>query len=718
MPPLQDRTLQPSGHGRRRPCTNVLHRSITVALWTLSLASVHTTAAAPSSTPPAPYPVGGFAICQSASSLHIQGGVAYASSAAYLVTTNQHFRLDLSKPFDSSSPPTWANLTSDYSPFQRFHAGACTPDQESFLTVGNADADNTGSSGSGFMMAYSVTKGTWSSVSQALSGATNSNIGEERGKDKDKDKQTQGAGVSAAGRTMTGFAISAISSSSVGAKASALGVVVGGGWITPKASSMSAPASGLTNLVTEADLLSFAGDGSIGGLIWNIAPTTGNGGNNVNTNLGPLAGARVIVLPGAGGKALVLGGVTRGQGGGMSFANVPVIDMASGAVTIQKTQASSPNGIPAPRYGHCAALSSDGNTIFMFGGSLVSGDRATNDLYGLDVRTWTWFQPSIKMSIVSPPPVRDHQCIMVGDQLLSVLGFNTNQVPASSSASPVSVSAVPSAPPIYVLSTTQWTWSNQFTPLPGTPSPPPIPSVPTDGSKGKINGVGVAFGVIFGLAFLGLIGYLVFAHKRKQRRKAENLALVAIEKQKKEEADLEKKRKQQLQQHQDAPLPPTPPMAHAQHAIHYGNGMNDYNGASNSVYPPAGSTSISSPPYYQAQNPFQDPNYYQQQDQCFAANPGYAQVGGQNPFDQHANQYYAPPPPATTQHHHAAQSSAFVPEEMGYPSPIMGPGSSAGNTNIHSDPAANGLRAPGGHPGLATGARDKMSFIEPSSSYR
>ncbi|KAF9990286.1 hypothetical protein BGZ75_002600 [Mortierella antarctica] len=713
MLPLQDWAQQPPANGQRRPSSNVLHRSISLALWTLSLSSIHTTSAAPSSTPPAPYPVGGFAICQSPSSLHIQGGVAYAPSSAYLVTTNQHFRLDLSKPFDSSSPPTWANLTSDYSPFQRFHAGACSPDQESFLTVGNADADNTGVSGSGFMMAYSVRKGTWSSVSQALSAATNSNTGEEKVKDKDKDKQTQGAGISAAGRTMTGFAISAISSSSVGAKASALGVVVGGGWITPKSSSMSALASGLTNLVTEADLLSFGGDGSIGGLIWNTAPPTGNGGNNVNTNLGPLAGARVVALPGAGGKAVVLGGVTRGQGGGMSFANVPVVDMASGAVTIQKTQASSPNGIPSARYGHCVALSSDGNTIFMFGGSLVSGDRTTNDLYGLDLRTWTWFQPTIKTTMASPPPVRDHQCIMVGDQLLSVLGFNTNQVPASSAASSGSgsASAVPVAPPIYVLSTTQWTWSNQFTPLPGAPSPPPIPSVPTDGSKGKINGVGVAFGVIFGLAFLGLIGYLVFSHKRKQRRKAENLALVAIEKQKKEEADLEKKRKQQLQQHQDAPLPPTPPLAHAQHANHYGNSMNDYSGANNSVYPPVGSTT---PPYYQAQNPFQDPNYYQQPDPSFAPNSTYAQGGDQNPFDQHGHQYYPPPPPATTQHHHTANPSAFVPEEMGYPSPIIGPGGSAGSTNFQSNPASNGLRVHG----LATGARDKMSFIEPSSSYR
>ncbi|KAG0209112.1 hypothetical protein BGX28_000129 [Mortierella sp. GBA30] len=663
-----------------------IHLSLTISI---SLALISSFAsAAPSTTPPAPNPVGGFAICQTTSSLHIQGGVSYAPSATYLITTNQHFRLDLSRPFDSSSTPTWANLTSDYSPFQRFHAGACSPDQASFLTVGNADESNPGN----FMMAYSVSKGTWTGVSQAASAATTSSVG----------------------RTMAAFAIGSMGPTSVGAKASALGVVIGGGYLPQRSNIVSGPATSLNNLVTEADLISFGGDGSIGGLTWSVAPSTGNGSNNVATNLGPLAGAKVVILPGASGKAVVLGGVTKGLNGGMSFTNIPIVDLASGAVAIQKAQ-SSTNSIPAARYGHCVVLSSDGNTIFVFGGALASSDKVTNDLYGLDIRTWTWFQPTIKISSISPPPVRDHQCVMVGDQLLSFLGFNTNQAPASStqlSPAPGSTSAIPTAPPIYVLSTTQWTWSNQYIPLPGTPSPPPIPNVPTDGSNGKINGVGIAFGIIFGLAFVGVIGYMVFAHKRKQRRKAETLVLVELERQKKEDADLEKKRQQQQE---EAPLPPIPPMAHAHNANYHSqsDSMNVYNDLGNAIYPPVGSISNPASPYYQAQNPFQDPNHHIQQQQ-FAHSPYYAEGHDKNPFDQSNNQFYPPPPPVIPQQHNAAEPPTFVPEEMGYASPTLGHGipTSFGQQGTIAVPNSMTIGGP------TAGARDKTSFIEASSSYR
>ncbi|KAI7819589.1 hypothetical protein BC939DRAFT_252791 [Gamsiella multidivaricata] len=273
----------------------------------------------------APYPVGGFAMCQTGSSLHIQGGVSYSLSATYLVTTNQHFRLDLSQSFDSApsstKPPVWANLTSDYSPFQRFHAGACTPDQASFLTVGNADAMNTGAGGSGFMMAYSVAKGTWTPVTQAVSGATNSN--------NQNSQKAGGGGLMAAGRTMPGFA--------VGGATKSLGVVIGGGWLPQKSNTASAMGTDLTNLVTEADLIAFGSDGSLSSLNWSVAPAGGNGGSNINQNLGPVAGSKVVPLSSPGGKAVVLGGVTgsRGNGNGLSFANLSIVDMVTGAVVIQ-----------------------------------------------------------------------------------------------------------------------------------------------------------------------------------------------------------------------------------------------------------------------------------------------------------------------------------------------------------------------------------------------
>ncbi|KAG0250293.1 hypothetical protein BG011_008500 [Mortierella polycephala] len=612
-----------------------------------------------SAAPLTPNSVGGFAICQTASSFHIQGGVSFDSDATYLLTTNQHFRLDLSQPFDgtSSSPPVWANLTSDYSPRQRFHAGACAPDQASFLTVGNADAQNTGSEGNGFMMAYSVNKGTWSAVSQAVSSATNENGGNKDGKDKEKDGN-QDTGVNGAGRTMVGFAIGSTPRS--GPK-TALGVVVGGGWLPPKTMTYSAMATDLTDLVTEADLISVGGDGSVKNLQWTVASGNGNGKDNVNTNLGPLAGAKIVIAPGN--KAIVLGGVTKGQGrgaNGMSFVNLPVVDMASGSVTIQKTQAGSLNGVPSSRYGHCVALSADGNIVYMFGGALVSNDRLNTELYGLDLRSWTWFQPSIKQSNIVPPSVRDHQCIVVGDQFMSFFGFNGNAVPASS--------APGASLPIYVLSTSSWMWSTRYTPLPRTPSPPKPPNVPTDGKGGKINGVAIGFGVVFGAAFLGVIGYLVYAHKRRQRRKAERLVLVEMEQRKKEEEQLEKKRQKELQ---DAPLPAIPgepDTAYMYNANYYSDNGNhqqqqyqhqqQYQQPYDATYSAPPQVSVPTnpgSPYYQAQNPFQNPGYYQP--------PQQPAVSPQQPLAP--NPYYAS---ASVQH----GSTTFVPEEMGYTPPTVG----------------------------------------------
>ncbi|KAF9116817.1 hypothetical protein BGX27_010434 [Mortierella sp. AM989] len=688
-------TQQPcreSGSSTRTQPPSRIHSLKTSLAIIIAVAAVSTAAAAPS-LPLAPYPVGGFAICQTRSSLHIQGGVGYGPEGTYLTTTNQHFRLDLSKGFDSSlssaTPPTWANLTSDYSPYQRFHSGDCTPDQHSFLTIGNADEVNTGESGSGFLMAYSITKGTWTAVNQAVSGATNPNQpqGDDKKDDKEKDEEKDEGkdgekggkggkvGISAAGRTMVGFAIGR--GQGTDKTVSSLGVAIGGGWIPPTAKTPSTTASSLTNLVAEIDLIGTGSDGSVDSITWSVANNAGNGGNS---NLGAIAGTRVVILPSANGKAVILGGAINGVRGGLPFVNVRIIDLTTGVVSLQKTAAASLLGTPAPRYGHCAALSSDGNTIFMFGGSRADNDQITNDFYALDTRTWTWFEPPIKPSGVSPPPVRDHQCIVIGDQFISVFGFNSNQAPASRAPLANSDTSARSAPPIYVLSTSQWAWSTQFTPLEGTPAPPTPPIVPTDGSKGKVSGAVIAFSTIFGMAFMGVIGYMVFAHKRRQRRKAEHVQLVELENQKKEEAKREKERQQRMQQ--DVPSTPSSPMmAHTYNANYHGYGDgNDYGDASMGYYPPQ--TSV---PYGQAPDPFQNSNYSQQlysgppyvQGQYYDNNSAAAAAGMVNPFEPHGLNTYG-------------DSPRYVAEEMG-----------------HASPAVSG-RSVG----------DKTSFVEPSSAFR
>ncbi|KAI7819588.1 hypothetical protein BC939DRAFT_252784 [Gamsiella multidivaricata] len=393
---------------------------------------------------------------------------------------------------------------------------------------------------------------------------------------------------------------------------------------------------------------------------------------------------------------------------------------------LQKATSSTPNGIPSPRYGHCAALSTDGNTIIMFGGSLVANDKVTNDLYALDTRTWTWSQPALKTTPLSP--VRDHQCVVIGDQFLSLFGFNANQAPSStssnSSGNSGSSTPIPSVPPIYVLSVSQWAWSTQYTPLPGTPSPPTPPSVPTNGSKNKVNGVAIAFGTIFGLAFLGVVGYLVFAHKRRQKRKAETLLLIEIQEQKKEEAKLEKERLQRQQQQQDAPLPPVPVSAHTNDNGNYQD-YNDYNanyhGAGNqggAFYPPVAASTAPSMSHYRATDPFQNPTYLQHQNSHHQLEPipYYAQAGGSAAGEGLDLYPFAYPPPVSSQQQQ--DSPVFVPEEMGYISPMLPgshnmPGNAADNFKV---PVEDGRMGSGGR--LASGARDKMSFIDPGPIYR
>ncbi|KAF9541693.1 hypothetical protein EC957_002770 [Mortierella hygrophila] len=714
MPPSQLPPHRRRTHPKRLP----LLASLSLSLLLIS---------SPTATAIAPYPVGGFAICQTASALHIQGGVTYEPTATYLQPTNQHFRLDLSQSFGpSSATPVWANLTSDFSPYQRFHSGACVPGQKKFLTVGNADTANAG--GAGFMMAYDMDKGTWSAVEKAVSQNTGpaSNSGNKGGQK-----------ISGAGRTMTGFALAVNPTTGLpipSTSNAALGVVIGGGWIPQKFSTTpSVLASSLTGLVTEADLISIDKSGDVDGssFVWNVAPQGGNGGQNVNANLGPVVGARVVVVPG-GGKAVVIGGVVKGgnagAGSGMSMGTLPVVDMATGAVTSQKTTSAAPNGTPTPRYGHCVALSTDGNTMYMFGGALAPSDKVTNDIFALDLTTWTWSQPTIAAGVTTPPPVRDHQCIMVGDQLLSLLGFNTNGAPAS--ATPLALntngtdSPIPPPPAIYVLSTSAWSWSTQFTALPGTPRPPSPPSVPTDGSKGKVNGVAVGFGVVFGFAFLAVIGFQVYSHRRRKQRKADTLLLIEMEQRKKDDEKLEKDRRKK-DENSPLPAPPSEPYPAYLNNELVGGYEQDYytqGGQGGGGYYPGG------------QDPFHNPNYQHHQDMHmqhmqhsqhgqFMPNQYYDQAGAggavaghdQNPFDypsgtpgnnlsnsNNINNMYSAPP------HIAPSPQPYVPEEMG---------SSAYHHAGHGGGQEGGGRSGSGGGLGVRSAGDKMSFVDPSSSY-
>lgn len=193
------------------------------------------------------------------------------------------------------------------------------------------------------MMAYDMDKGTWDAVEKAVSQDTGpTGNGGNNGNGKGNNKG--GPRISAAGRTMAGFALAVnptTGSPIPSTSDTALGVVIGGGWIPQKSSTTpSVLASDLIGLVTEADLISINKSGDVDGstFVWTVAPLGGNGGQNVNANLGQVVGARVVIAPG-GGKAVVVGGVVKGgnagAGSGMPLGSLPVVDMATGAVISQ-----------------------------------------------------------------------------------------------------------------------------------------------------------------------------------------------------------------------------------------------------------------------------------------------------------------------------------------------------------------------------------------------
>jgi len=371
----------------------------------------------------------------------------------------------------------------------------------------------------------------------------------------------------------------------------------------------------------------------------------------------------------------------------------------------------------------------------MFGGSLVSNDKVTNDLFALNLHSWTWSQPTTRSNpAATPSPVRDHQCIMVGDQFMSFFGFNTNQVPASSGSLTIPGSSTPSVPPaplIHVLSTSQGTWSTQFNALPNTPAPPPIPNAPTDGGKGKVSSAGIAFGVIFGAAILGVIGFLVYSHRRKKQRKADTLLLIELQERQREEEKGERDRERREREREDKYLPPTP-IDEAHFASHrpnqyqpdgsFGSGAAGMDGP---VYSPPTES-----PYYQAGNPFQNQEYMGQQ-----------QMYHQQPYQSH----YPPPPPPNQQRNpfeanayytqptrQQQDSVGYVPEEMGHFSPntLTTPRDDDQNAKVplhlengeagsHHGSSSSPSNIAGGEGGRISGrAGDKMSFIDPGSSYR
>ncbi|ORE04572.1 hypothetical protein BCV72DRAFT_257216 [Rhizopus microsporus var. microsporus] len=106
--------------------------------------------------------------------------------------------------------------------------------------------------------------------------------------------------------------------------------------------------------------------------------------------------------------------------------------------------------IPAPRRGHSAVLSLDGRKIIIFGGGATDG-RSTqfNDVFILELSTMQWTAPAIEG--IPPKPRKYHKSTIIGNYLLVMFGIGDGDTGFDD---------------VNLLSTTSWTWVNQYTPNP------------------------------------------------------------------------------------------------------------------------------------------------------------------------------------------------------------------------------------------------------------
>ncbi|KAI9263308.1 hypothetical protein BDA99DRAFT_437969, partial [Phascolomyces articulosus] len=109
--------------------------------------------------------------------------------------------------------------------------------------------------------------------------------------------------------------------------------------------------------------------------------------------------------------------------------------------------------IPAPRGGHSAVLSSDGNSIIVFGGSTIEENgsfKTLNDIFVLELATMRWSAPSV---YGEPPLPRKYHYAHLVDEDLMLVGFGLGTGDEHHGTNSV-----------HLLSTSTWTWISDYHP--------------------------------------------------------------------------------------------------------------------------------------------------------------------------------------------------------------------------------------------------------------
>jgi len=180
---------------------------------------------------------------------------------------------------------------------------------------------------------------------------------------------------------------------------------------------------------------------------------------------------------------------------------------------------------PPDRTGHTAVLSPDGSAIIVFGGSPLGFAPSLNDVWLLDVNTFTWSNPT--PSGTPPQPRSFANSVLVGNQMLTMFGFNniSNAITFYSDVNVLDVakmawttSFVGAINPTSSSSSSPTPASNSTTSETTVIAAPASDQAPND-TMASIGGIGGIIGIVAGaIVVVGIAVIIGFVYARKVYR--------------------------------------------------------------------------------------------------------------------------------------------------------------------------------------------------------
>ncbi|KAF9570034.1 hypothetical protein EC968_002348 [Mortierella alpina] len=211
-----------------------------------------------------------------------------------------------------------------------------------------------------------------------------------------------------------------------------------------------------------------------------------------------------------GSKIYLFGGFSSGSGAKVyqSFQSVPWIDISTTTPTIGTQLTLGP--VPRPRQDHCSVLTKSGKVI-VFGGYEALGPSTFNDVWVLDLATWTWQQI---MPLNPSQPRYGHTCNLAGANMIVYGG----RARAANSTTEVGYYK-----DVQVYDVMQSAWLTTYIPKEDTtPVSQPLPGIPSGLVPEKSNGdglsVGAVIGIVIGAVVLVACAIGLFVYRKRQKQ--------------------------------------------------------------------------------------------------------------------------------------------------------------------------------------------------------